>query len=115
MVMRSSLSCANVPVCSISMGSGTRTRTETGPFFLFVSHVYDFAVGEDAAGESRGLADPIKEFAGEYKEQMAEADRLAATWRCSRQSGGLPPLLVRRFTTRQIQANWGINSACQRN
>ena len=60
------------------------TRTETGPFFLFVSHVYDFAVGEDAAGESRGLADPIKEFAREYKEQMAEADRLAATWRRSR-------------------------------
>jgi len=60
------------------------TTTETGPFFRFVSHVYDFAVGEDAAGESRGLADPIKELAREHKEEMAKAERLAAKWRRSR-------------------------------
>jgi hypothetical protein len=60
------------------------TRTETGPFFRFVSHLYDFAVGKEADGGSRGLADPIRQCAREYKEETAKAVRLAAMWGRSR-------------------------------
>jgi hypothetical protein len=64
-------------------GLGNRiTSTQTGPFFCFVSHVYDFAVGEASEGESRGLADPIKKFIREYKKLMAEVNLLVnRRWR----------------------------------
>jgi hypothetical protein len=63
---------------------GRITKTETGPFFQFVSHVHDFAVGEASAGDSRGLADPIKQAARGYKELMSEADQLKVLSRRSR-------------------------------
>jgi hypothetical protein len=62
-------------------GSGNRiTSTTSGDFFSFVSHVYDFAVGEGSSGEGRGLAHPIKQVVREHKGQMAQIDRLIATW-----------------------------------
>jgi hypothetical protein len=52
-------------------GLGDRiSSAQTGPFFAFVSHVYDFAVGGASAGEGRGLADPIKKIVREYKALM---------------------------------------------
>jgi hypothetical protein len=57
------------------------TSTETGKFFEFVSHVYDFAVGQKACGDSRGLADPIKKIVREYKKTMALADKVTVTRR----------------------------------
>jgi hypothetical protein len=63
-------------------GLGKRiTSTASGGFFSFVSHVYDFAVGDESSGESRGLAHPIKQAVRGYKQQMAENARLIATWR----------------------------------
>jgi hypothetical protein len=63
-------------------GLGKRiTSTASGDFFSFVSHVYDFAVGDESSGEGRGLAHPIKEIVREYKRQMAENDQLIAKWR----------------------------------
>ena len=60
------------------------TRTETGPFFRFVCHVYDFAVGNEADGGGRGLGDPIRQLVREHKEQMAIVARLPALWRSLR-------------------------------
>lgn len=58
-------------------GLGDRiTSAQTGPFFSFVSHVYDFAVGEASAGESSGLADPIKQVVRDRKKLMAEVNSL---------------------------------------
>jgi hypothetical protein len=63
-------------------GDNTKiTSTTSGPFFNFVSHVYDFAVGAESAGEARGLADPIKQAVREYKTQMAQADELLTKFR----------------------------------
>ena len=56
------------------------TSTVTGDFFKFVSHVYDFAVGDKSSGDGRGLAHPIKQVVHEYKEQMAQNVGLIAKW-----------------------------------
>jgi hypothetical protein len=52
------------------------TSTETGPFFEFVSHVYDLAVGDVSTGESPGLIDPIKRRVRDFKKVMAQVNSL---------------------------------------
>jgi hypothetical protein len=59
------------------LGKGI-TSTASGNFFSFVSHVYDFAVGDESSGDSRGLAHPIKQAVSEYKEEMSNVNRLLA-------------------------------------
>jgi hypothetical protein len=54
------------------------TSTTSGDFFSFVSCVYDFAVGDESSGDSRGLAHPVKQAVREYKEEMSKASRLLA-------------------------------------